>query len=185
MNRCEKIRTFLKSQATGQRAGEIAIGIGMPGDVRVSYALAQMYRDGYINRDGTGKQMTYTFARDPKPRPTPEEARANRKAYERKRATAKSQQFRLRKQSKPVELKADKPKAALPPRKAIQLAVNTVKARSAAVAIEKKEAAVAPPRGQAETVDQFIARGGEVQVLHPWDTSKPLRLLGERFIELD
>lgn len=191
MSRCEKIRTFLKTQAAGQSASEIAIGIGTPGDVRVSYALAQMHRDGYINRDGSGKQMTYTFAKDPKPRPTPEEARANRKAYERKRAAAKSrayrrsQAFQLKKQAKPIKQNDNKAKVALPPRKAIQLAVNTVKARNVAVAQDKKAAAVAERITRTETVEEFIARGGQVQVLHPWDTSRPLRFLGERFIDID
>lgn len=182
MNRCEKIRTYLKTQTEPRSASEIAIGIGEPGDVRVSYSLAQMYRDGHITRDGTGKRLTYRFARDPKPRPTPEQALANRKEYERKRAAEKSRQYRLTHERKDIKKAEPKPKA---PRKAIELAVNRINARSIAVAQEKKIAAEAPARDQAETVDQFIARGGEVQVLHPWDTSKPLRLLSERYIELD
>lgn len=196
-SRCEQIRQYLKEQGEPRSASQIAAGIGMPGDVRVSHTLGVMSREGTISKTGEGKKLVYGFVRDVITRVGAEQAAINKAAYEaRRNAERKARRAALRAKSSPFELRpllhptaakrpVVKPKREPPARKAIQLAVNTVKARSVAVALEKKEAAAVPVRQRAETIDEFIARGGEVQVLHPWDTSRPLRFLDERFIELD
>lgn len=191
-SRCEQIRQFLKSQPEPQRASQVAIGIGMPGDIKVSFTLATMCREGSIKKEGNGKMLYYSFVHDVKPRASREEAKANLKAYEARREAArkakraadaiaagrkpgKSPDFRLRSLAKPIALKS------APQAKTVTAhQLNTL---AAAVAGEKKDAPA--PSVRFETVDEFVARGGEVQVLHPWDTSRPLRFLSDRFIELD
>lgn len=183
-SRCEQIRQYLKAQTEPRRASEIAIGIGMPGDIKVSFSLSTMAREGSIAKAGSGKQIYYSFVRDVTPRS--KEGSAERRAeYERQRnEERREKRAKARERLGPRTVVRPLPNT-LKPRKAIQLAVNRSNERGVAVAQDKKLAAATPVRQRAETIDEFIARGGEIQKLHPWDTSKPLRFLDERFIDLD
>lgn len=46
-----------------------------------------------------------------------------------------------------------------------------------------KKAKRAP--GVAETVEEFKARGGEIQKLEPWETSRPLKTMAEDAVDVD
>lgn len=39
--------------------------------------------------------------------------------------------------------------------------------------------------GVAETIEEFKARGGEIQKLEPWETSRPLKTMAEDVVDVD
>lgn len=155
---CEKIRSYLKVQPAILPASMVAKEINEP-EKHVMYALSVMSRrDGTVSKERIGKLMHYGFLRD----------RCRRVA----RPKAKRVQSSFNKPAPKRVNTVDLRRQSVPSGKSCTM--QRMNSGSAAVAFDKLE----PSRfGRAETIEEFLARGGQVQRLDPTETSIPLRFM--------
>ena len=129
-----------------------ALGISNQcGNRLLANAITNLCHDGMLRAD-TAYPRRYRFIRDAS-QPLSEEARAQRKAAELERRQARK---------------------ALSHKRRLQALEEALERKSARRAAAATAARATGQQGATETVEQFIARGGQVEVLpHSFDTPRP------------
>lgn len=197
------IRAWLKTQDGPRTVVEIADGIGRPGDVIVYQNCHRMFRDGILARSGRCRSYAFTVLRDPivrKAMPRSEQlarnAEAERKRQWRKGRRTKAQYLadcKAMREARLAKLDAEKAKRRAEreaERKLREDERNAAKARKVRQAkpkappmprIPNVRPMVAPPPAPkpAESVEDFLRRGGKIVRLAPHVVSHPLRTTAE------
>lgn len=167
---CEKIRAFLREKTEPLSSVDIAAGIGEVGNKNVHYALSAMSNHkGHLTKEKIGNLLHYRFAREPTAVAESNRARGYQHKVDAAKAADRALARTLRRARKNEAVKA----------KRMMQRMNTL---AASVGRDKKES---QNHERPETVEEFLARGGTIQVLHPWETSMPVWLLAESLVDLD
>ena len=184
MSLASKIRTQL--ELGPQTSRQIADALGTTAN-RISMAINTMARDGMVSTDETVWPRVHTLLRHPKPVFSPEERKAREKERQRLKGIAarraqgilSREEFNARRREQAEELArirqitakvaAENRKAAKAAEKAARKAQERHKAAGRInVAITPKAPSVielAPPKPSLPTVEEFLARGGRIEVL--------------------
>lgn len=81
----QRIRAWLATQDGPRWPSEVAAGIGLPGDIRVTQCLLRMKKEGTCAAHGDGAFKQYGLARAVRPSLTPEQRIEARRASEHRR----------------------------------------------------------------------------------------------------
>ncbi|MGV1119167.1 hypothetical protein [Xanthomonas translucens] len=192
MSRAAQIRAWLIAAGGMHSAKDVSDGLGAEGKERllIAWTLALLVRSGQVKRDGLGRGTRYEFVRPPTKasKLTPEVRRAKRNAASRerwKRLGGRSQDERLAdlrqqreaRQAARAEQQAAREARATgrPPKKraAAQRQERPSAPRPAPTRLQRvgsmagmtPKPVVTPSSRPAETVEQFLARGGAVDRL--------------------
>jgi hypothetical protein len=208
MTLAQQIRDWLAAQDAPRTCAEIGAGIGMPhgkDNLRVHYAIGQMFRTGQLAREGIARGYRYSVARELKRAMglTREEAKARKRARDRERYAAEvgmtHAEFTAwqaaRKAQRAAELAAQKAatqqardarqaearqryEASRRQRMAATLEAKRVQQiegqRRTLLAVIERASVPAPVVVPAQTVEEFLAQGGQVQRLGIGEVSKPV-----------
>jgi hypothetical protein len=204
VSRQQKIREWLATQDGPRKSRAIALGIGEDIE-KTQWSVAQMFEDGMLTRQhASGRAFAYELARDAKPNVRAPDWRARKTAKARelralRRGFPSAEAFHAWRAEQDAKKRAEREAAeqAEMAQRAQAVAAERERLRRerAALAAKRRDEMaermrvrrfrvsnrpnpIMPPPAIGQSVEEWLANGGQVQRLDPGATSQPFKHIG-------